>query len=302
MPISLQALGGYVLEELLARLIRNTGYRLIVDPRQDPIELENSGNGLVVRGRGGRHQVDVLGELAWIPAFTFPLRLFVEAKARGTRTGIPDVRNAVGVLTDVNQNFASAASASRAPVPRFSYRYALFSTSGFSRPAAEYALAHQISLIDLSLADFDDIIELAQDIAAASHDELRGGGRRIRDFRAQLRSRLGTWPLDGEDPQSQTVTDRWFETVVSRTNLERRVQAIGELFVGMASGPYLFVLRSRDPASRRRTVRGGLAAARDDHLAGRGGSARAVDSHAGARAASPADVRPPGGSRRLGLR
>jgi hypothetical protein len=29
------------------------------------------------------HQVDVLGELLWVPAFTFPTRLFVEANARG---------------------------------------------------------------------------------------------------------------------------------------------------------------------------------------------------------------------------
>ena len=42
---------------------------------------------LAIRGRGGRHQVDVLGELAWIPAFTFPLRLIVEAAARQGEAG-----------------------------------------------------------------------------------------------------------------------------------------------------------------------------------------------------------------------
>lgn len=62
---------GYVLEEVLAWLIRNAGYRLLVDPIQDERELARRGAGLVVRGRGGVHQADVLGELAWIPAFTF---------------------------------------------------------------------------------------------------------------------------------------------------------------------------------------------------------------------------------------
>src|SRR3712207_2641455 len=93
-PISRETLRGYVLEELLAKLIQNTGYRLLVDESQDPDELENRSNGLAVRGRGGMHQVDVLGELMWIPAFTFPIRLFVEAKARGRKCGIDDVRNA----------------------------------------------------------------------------------------------------------------------------------------------------------------------------------------------------------------
>lgn len=102
MPISRETLRGYVLEEILAKLIQNTGYRLLVDAAQDPDQLTNRSNGLAVRGRGGVHQVDVLGQLKWIPAFTFPIRLFVEAKARSGTSGIETVRNALGVLTDVN--------------------------------------------------------------------------------------------------------------------------------------------------------------------------------------------------------
>lgn len=70
---------GYVLEEVLAFLIRNAGYRLLVDPSQGE-QLAYGRNGLVVVGRGGAHQVDVLGQLSWVPVFTFPIRLFVEAK------------------------------------------------------------------------------------------------------------------------------------------------------------------------------------------------------------------------------
>lgn len=102
MRINKDTLKGYILEEVLAYLIRTTGYKLLVDASQDPRDLENRGNGLVVKGRGAVHQVDVLGELQWIPAFTFPLRLFVEAKFRRGKTGIDAVRNAVGVLLDVN--------------------------------------------------------------------------------------------------------------------------------------------------------------------------------------------------------
>src|SRR3954467_4877979 len=113
--LSRDTLRGYALEEILAKLIQNTGYRLLVDASQDLEELENRPNGLAVRGRGGMHQVDVLGELAWIPAFTFPLRLIVEAKARNGKSGIDDVRNAVGIVSDVNQNFARTPAA-KAPL------------------------------------------------------------------------------------------------------------------------------------------------------------------------------------------
>jgi len=150
---------GKLLEEILAYLIRNAGYQLLVDPTQDPEELARRGNGLVVRGRGAVHQVDVLGQLGWIPAFNFPIRLFVEAKWHArNKTGLPDVRNAVGVLQDVNQNFTARDQEGQTRlVRRFNYCYSLFSTTGCSAPAQEMALAHQIFLIDLSGPEFAEL-------------------------------------------------------------------------------------------------------------------------------------------------
>lgn len=93
--VSRRALRGYILEEVLARLIMHAGYRLLVDANQDR-ELSNRRNGLAVRGRGTFHQVDVLGEFLWTAAFTHPIRLFVEAKFRDAAAGLGMVRNAVG--------------------------------------------------------------------------------------------------------------------------------------------------------------------------------------------------------------
>lgn len=162
MKISKDALRGYILEEVLAYLIRNTGYRLLVDASQDTEELEWKHNGLVVRGRGAVHQVDVLGELTWIPAFTYPLRLFVEAKFRNGRTGIPEVRNLVATLLDVNQNNypqpVRANGGNPQLRPKYYYTGAIFSTSGFSGPAMDMALAHNISLIDLGAPEFENLL------------------------------------------------------------------------------------------------------------------------------------------------
>jgi len=248
--LSRGTLRGYVLEELLTKLIQNTGYRLLVDASQDSEELENRANGLAVRGRGGTHQVDVLGELAWIPAFTFPLRLIVEAKARNQKSGIDEVRNAVGVVSDVNQNFTRSSAAQRALIQKFSYRYALFSTAGFSAPAAEYAIAHQISLVDLSAVDFADIVEIAEDVTSALWADVppRRAAGFVRGLRTRMRIELGTWPDEVPWPDTGDIPSdfdqRWREV---RDTVRARVDAIGELFVGMANGPYLLLLRARDP-------------------------------------------------------
>jgi hypothetical protein len=163
--MSVETFKGKLLEEVLAYLIRNAGYQLLVDPVQDPDELAQRGAGLVVKGRGSTHQADVLGQLGWIPAFTFPIRLFVEAKwHRRSKTGLRDVRNAVGVLQDVNQNYVTQNDQDRSIlVRRFNYCYSLFSTTGFSKPAEQMALAHLISLIDLSGPEFRDLRELVDE-------------------------------------------------------------------------------------------------------------------------------------------
>jgi hypothetical protein len=132
MRISKEALKEYLLEEALAYLIKNTGYTLLVDESQDTRELQKRENGLVVIGRGGEHQVDVLGQLSWIPTFTFPIRLFIEAKFRTAKTGIGVVRSAVGIIEDLNQNF-SPMRETGILIKRYNYNYALFSTSGFSK-------------------------------------------------------------------------------------------------------------------------------------------------------------------------
>lgn len=139
-------LAGYVLEELLASLLRESGYELLSSPAHDPETLLVEGNGLVVRGRGCTHQVDALGTLNTPVPFGLPLRLFMEAKHRTSDpVGIDVVRNAFGVLADVNQHCPD-----RAAARRVAYQYSLVSTRGFTRHAVAYARTHGIALHDFS--------------------------------------------------------------------------------------------------------------------------------------------------------
>jgi hypothetical protein len=259
--ISAESLRGYLLEEILADLIRHAGYRLLVDPAQGP-ELDRRPNGLVVIGRGGVHQADVLGQLLWIPAFTFPLRLFVEAKHRAGRTDIAAVRNAIGLLEDLNQNYTATPGSAGPPLQRFLYRYALFSTSGFSPAASKLALAHQISLIDLGGPDFHDLRALVDETTTIAHDLLTQAERITPEpvsqrassaaLRRHLRLVLETWPDDVPMPESPTL--RHLDQAGAGAtihHLDRTLQAglarLGEFFLGMANGPFLLVLRPNNP-------------------------------------------------------
>lgn len=245
---SYNSLKGYLLEEILAYLIQNTGFRLLVDDSQDKRELAKRGNGLVVQGRGGVHQVDVLGQLAWIPAFTYPIRLFVEAKCRKDSTGLPVIRNAVGVVSDINQNYSPIREGSNRLIKRYSYHYAIFSTSGFSVHAVDYAMAHQISLIDLSGPDFSDLRRLVDYLADSIANEDTGQGF-VKALRFHVRQELGTWPE--EIPISLKVRSSLGiseDTLAILDNaLLRGIRDIGELFVGMSSGPFLLTFKSQNP-------------------------------------------------------
>lgn len=253
MAITRDALRGYILEEVLAYLVSGAGYRLLIHPDQDPDNLIRRGNGLGVKGRGSDHQADVLGELLWIPAFTFPMRLFVEAKFRDGRTGISAVSSAVGVLLDINQRNLIERDVGKFP-RYYRYEYALFSTSGFSSLAIDMAIAHQISLIDLSGDEFSDLRNEVTRSAEVLIDSLeepyeRHGvetpqrGRIVSAVRNALRMELRTRPagIPPIDEQGVQITDHALSHAIEVAHRYR------ELFVAMADGPLMLLLTERTP-------------------------------------------------------
>jgi len=194
---------GYVLEEMLARLLYSSGYRLLVSETQDSEALKRGAHGLLVRGRGTDHQADVLGELTLPVPFSLPLRIFVEAKYRDKPTGLPEVRNAHGVIHDVNEHHSTASAGPRAiPMRRYHYRYTLFSASGFTKPAQQFALAHQIALVDLSSPGFAGLLGAADQAAYKLLDlaiRTQASPFPTGQARTALRLAFGTWTDQGFD-------------------------------------------------------------------------------------------------------
>lgn len=145
---------GALLEEAILFLLEKVGYTIIeFDSSKSPEEtgLNGGPSGLEVRGRGTWHQIDALVSCDQSPAFMYPLRLIVEAKCykRKRPVGVEVVRNAVGVLKDITENYFTVPTKRRGviQVPRYNYHAAIFSTSGFTSGAVEYSLAHQVFLI-----------------------------------------------------------------------------------------------------------------------------------------------------------
>ncbi|MEV4078777.1 hypothetical protein AB0J43_00610 [Nonomuraea fuscirosea] len=243
-------LRGYLLEEALAWLLRSSGYQLLVAAEQDPQDLVSEGSTLKVRGRGTAHQVDVLGEWAFNPAFSLPIRLFLEAKFYATPCRIDVIRNAHGVIHDVNENYAASGQSGR-PRRRFQYSYALFSASGFSTDAQEYAVAHQISLVDLSSDSFAWLRALIYTTAGRLYAE------RVRHhvtvfpvtwMRTVLRRRLTT--ADVHLLPTVTTQAALFRMAAERV-LEEFVAGLlhheeTELLIGFPSAPFIIPLKVDD--------------------------------------------------------
>ncbi|NUW37338.1 hypothetical protein HTZ77_38965 [Nonomuraea sp. SMC257] len=244
------ALRGYLLEEALAWLLRSSGYQLLVAAEQDPQDLASEGSILKVRGRGTAHQVDVLGEWTFNPAFSLPVRLFLEAKFYKTPCRIEVIRNAHGVIHDVNENYTSSGQSGR-PRRRFQYSYALFSTSGFSPDAQEYAIAHQISLVDLSSDSFGWLRTLIYTTAKRLYSEWVR--HHIATFpvtwmRIVLRRRLGTADVQLL-PTAATQTVRFgaaAERVLDEFVADLLHHEETELLIGFPSAPFIILLKVDD--------------------------------------------------------
>jgi hypothetical protein len=148
---TIQQVRGMLFEEAVLFLLSRAGYRTIDSPGTDGA-LRRMGAGLGVRGRGGLHQIDAIADYEVTPPFGYPQRLLVEAKCYGTPVQLPVIRNAVGVLKDVNEYWHPKER--NTVQARYHYLQAIFSTSPFSSPAEDYAFAQDVYLFPLSQSRF----------------------------------------------------------------------------------------------------------------------------------------------------
>jgi len=186
------------------------------------------------------------------PSFIYPIRLIVEAKAylptshnNKGKVGISVVRNAVGVLKDVNENFFSY-NQDTYKFKRFNYTYAIFSLCRFTEDAQRYAIAHQIFLIQYYFNPlFEGIKKLileinSEDLFAKQDIELK---KLRKVVRAYLQDKNGGNMKEIEElfsPKGQQILKE----------LKEELDKIGGSYFGLLNGEYPIHLISEKPLTK----------------------------------------------------
>ncbi len=241
---------GAILEELVLALLERAGYRILNE--NDGDEIRNGHSGLEIQGRGEWHQVDALASYDFTPAFMYPLRLIVEAKAylpkgdKKGKVGIDVIRNAVGVLKDVNENYFSHRLylGHEYKFRRFNYTYAVFSLYGFTKNAQRYAMAHQIFLIQYHHTPlFDGIRRLLTQIDRRTGQEYFYSLTEfdLRDFRERVREFL---KKNDDSILKGYMTDNGIHLM---HELRKELEKIGGSYFGLLNGEYPIHVLSKKP-------------------------------------------------------
>ncbi|WP_114972237.1 hypothetical protein [Rhodoferax ferrireducens] len=244
----LVAIKGAILEELVLHLLKLVGYSPLIVGDEG---TQGGHSGLELEGRGEWHQIDAAALLDHSPAFMYPLRLLVEAKcyAEHRRIGIDVVRNAVGVLKDISENYFNVKSLSAVgstlhiKTQRYNYQSAIFSTSGYSRGATQYAVAHQIFLIQYErVALFKPAVEGLRDLTEEHFDPKSRSAKEVgQKARMYVRALLARDTLPSEIPFSVAGLN------YLNSRLIEPIRGIKGSYFGMLQGKWPMHLLSPKP-------------------------------------------------------
>ncbi|WP_434351272.1 hypothetical protein [Trichococcus flocculiformis] len=205
-------LKGYLLEIALSNLVGKSGFHNIESENGKDIILKNGS--LYIRGRGGNHQCDTLGELEHNIPFAVSQRLFLEAKFKKSKTSIDVVRNGIGLIGDINQNMVTVdMETSDLYMKNYHYLYAIFSTSGFTEDAIKMALAYNIFLVDLGGDIYSELREAISDAVEKVYFERDNlSSAQLSDYKKQYRNAL----LHNRNPELNEY-NQGIEELVYRT-------------------------------------------------------------------------------------
>lgn len=204
-------------------------------------------SGLEVRGRGTWHQLDAFALWKHSPAFMYPLHLMVEAKCYASHrpVGVEVPRNSVGVLKDISENYFTYTRRGQAfRGPRYNYAAAIFSTSGYTQGAVEYAVAHQVFLIQYE--NVPAIQPLIDSILSFGEDCINARGQNaIAAARGYLRRSLAADADEEVEETSEVLTEQG--RTLLRGSVAESCRAIRGSYFGMLQGQWPLHLLRREP-------------------------------------------------------
>ncbi len=237
---------GAILEELVLHLLAMIGYRTI-EPGEEGTRQGKSG--LEIQGRGEWHQIDAFAAFDYTPAFMYPMRLLLEAKcyADSSPIGIEVVRNAVGVLKDITENYFTFSTNTVSDEPlklqRFNYQSAIFSTSGYTSGAQRYAIAHQIFLIQYDGVSLFQTI--SQGLQKLSNEHFKEGVLNHKGAQNEVRQHVRRLLKNSEIAEDNVFKDEGREFFIE--NVISPLFGIGGSYFGMLQGKWPMHLLSKRP-------------------------------------------------------
>lgn len=247
---------GYLLEIVLAKLLKVNGYDLVTSSDNEIRFLGR--NGLNVKGRGGYHQFDSLGTFRITPPFVYPIRLFLEAKFyTNNKVGIDRVRMGIGILQDVNTNYSTVTMKDEElKLPKYNYNYAIFSTSGFTGDAQRLALAHKIRLIDLSSGYYSWITFFINQIVDRLFAYYSNNGDDISsDIFNDFKEKFSSWINNLRGNQ----LDRWFDLNIQQSVVNEfvnQMQNVRSIYIASTKSSQIIALVPDDDEDFRESLRG----------------------------------------------
>lgn len=127
---------GYLFEYIIQDLLKKSGYVSVKTAK--------------IKGRGGNHQIDAYGSLLIPTPFIYPIRLICEAKNYNKNIGLGKIRDFVGVMKDISENYIVRKNSK---FERFTDSGCYFSRKGFAIDAQKYAWAQNIFLVSYNGID-----------------------------------------------------------------------------------------------------------------------------------------------------
>jgi hypothetical protein len=157
---------GYIFEKTVMNLLEDSGY----------VGVKKK----VLKGRGAYHQIDAYGILSFPTPFTYPIRLIAEAKCYKTAIELHHIRDFLGVIKDISENYIVGDNRHRNTPDRYLDTGCYFSASPFSRPAQDYAWAQNIFLVSFfGIEKMNAIVELIRQFTSGNENQIRSLSQKV---------------------------------------------------------------------------------------------------------------------------
>lgn len=142
-------LRGRLFELALIKLLENSGFTIVNPLNEMDARVKESRNGFIeFKGRGCWHQIDLPFDYKRVTPFSYPMRLLGEAKFYKTEISKKYIREYIGVLKDIQENYFvedgdDIKNLAKRRIEVGSY----FAANGFQAEAEKLAYAHGIRTI-----------------------------------------------------------------------------------------------------------------------------------------------------------